>query len=260
MTFEIYSGCEFLAKEESNWIDPTISFLSLIVAGIALYFAIINLKGLRRTQNIQTMMHLVQLEKDVYKNKSDAQQRLRDYNNLQVTEGNETKSREETLNNEVNKLKNEKDGKAKKAEISKLEEVKKAADDLAGKKLEEERKVVDTANELLYSAADKLAFIINAEEVVEQFEGRRWEGEYKELFSTIMQTIVNQESSHVRNIKKLLDNWKKGTPDDPKRWGYLSKKRITLAISAYCNPQNYQTHSELYRNLSEPVGGGGGGC
>lgn len=69
------------------------------------------------------------------------------------------------------------------------------------------------AFELYVTSADKLAALINADFLNEQFPNRDWETEYREIFHSVISFFEGEDifvpgkSEMIRNIDKLLKKW-----------------------------------------------------
>jgi hypothetical protein len=71
------------------------------------------------------------------------------------------------------------------------------------------------AFEIYVTSADKLAALINADYLNEQFPKRDWEEEYKEIFQQVISSYQGEDmfipgkSQMIRNIVKLVNKWNK---------------------------------------------------
>jgi hypothetical protein len=69
------------------------------------------------------------------------------------------------------------------------------------------------AFELYITSADKLAALINADYLNDQFPNRDWKEEYKEIFQKVKiyhqgeDTIIPGKDQMIRNINKILTKW-----------------------------------------------------
>jgi len=171
--FEFYKECSFTSQGSPSWITLILQATTPLIAYLAFRIAKKNLTGLTRTQSVQTHMNLITLENEIRKNHATFKIAMLNYSN--ATTGND---------NTLTQLK------------------------LDTLKIEQDNAFIAYIN-----SSDKLASLINAKYVQEQFDERDWKNEYKEMFSDIKSISDNylisltNKSSLITNLNKALTTW-----------------------------------------------------
>lgn len=173
--FEFYRECSFVGQNTSSWITLVLQAATPLIAFFAFKIAKKNLEGLARTQSIQTHMNLIALENEIRKNKATF--KIITYNYKDATKSTNA-------------------GTLTQLQLDTL-------------KLEEDNAFIAYVN-----SVDKLASLINAKYVQEQFDKRDWKNEYEEMFKKVKSTSddylirLTNKSSLITNLDKTLINWR----------------------------------------------------
>ncbi len=172
--FEFYRDCSFIGQNTSSWFTLILQLATPLIALCAVIIALRNLAGLTRAQSIQTHMNLIALENEIRKNHAT-------FKISALNHKNATKSTSEKI-------------------LTSLQ--------LDTLKLEEDNAFIAYVN-----SVDKLASLINAKYVQEQFNERDWKNEYEEIFKDVKNLsdgyfiIITNKSSLITNIDKVLLNF-----------------------------------------------------
>jgi hypothetical protein len=172
--FEFYRDCSFLSQSAPSWITLVLQAATPLIAFFAFKIAKKNLSGLTRTQSVQTHMNLITLENEIRKNHAAFKIAMLNYTN--ATTGNNANT------------------------ITQLQ--------LDTLKMEQDNAFIAYVN-----STDKLASLINAKYVQEQFDKRDWKNEYNEMFIDVKSISDNylialtNKSSLITNLNKSITNW-----------------------------------------------------
>lgn len=78
--FRFYRDCLFQNQNLSEWI----AILSVLIAVIALWIAYDNLRAIKRSQRVESHLHLIELENDLRNKWTDLKLSTIDYTNLRI--------------------------------------------------------------------------------------------------------------------------------------------------------------------------------
>ena len=84
--FQYFKDCTIELASSPSWVTLTLQIITLVIASCALYVAWNNLGGVKRAQNIQAQMNLINLENEMRKNRINYKMLVDEYAKLKNTD------------------------------------------------------------------------------------------------------------------------------------------------------------------------------